>query len=126
MSLLPPSLRSASICAHPLQVGCLRSEGDGTAFALLCSLCLGEWPGLRGRCPGCQETNRDQLSYYSALEIPHFTVQVCETCQSYLHAVDLVKEPEAVLDVDELSGLPLDVWAQEKGYRKIHPSLVGI
>ena len=121
-----PGQRHCPRCGHPPQVGCLRPEGDGTALSLVCSLCLVEWPALRGRCPGCQETDADKLSYYAAPEIPHLTVHVCDTCQRYLHAVDLAKELEAVPDVDEVAGLPLDVWAHEQGYRKIHPSLVGI
>jgi formate dehydrogenase maturation protein FdhE len=40
--------------------------------------------------------------------------------------VHLEKEAAAVPDVDELAALPLDVWAQEKGYRKIQPNLAGI
>ncbi|MFQ5790858.1 MAG: hypothetical protein ACE5JI_10325 [Acidobacteriota bacterium] len=38
----------------------------------------------------------------------------------------LSKDPEAVPDVDEVAALPLDVWAREQGFRKLHPNLAGI
>jgi formate dehydrogenase maturation protein FdhE len=43
-----------------------------------------------------------------------------------LQLVDLSRDPAAIPDVDELAGLPLDLWAQERGYRKIHPNLAGL
>ncbi|MFQ5789322.1 MAG: formate dehydrogenase accessory protein FdhE [Acidobacteriota bacterium] len=113
-------------CGHPPQVGCLRPQGDGTALSLMCSLCLAEWPFERGRCPACGEADGRNMAYYSADELPHLKVQVCETCRRYLHSVNLSKDPEAVPDVDEVAALPLDVWALEQGFRKLHPNLVGI
>ena len=56
----------------------------------------------------------------------HLQTQVCDTCQRYLNQVDLSKELQAVPDVDEIAALPLDVWALERGYQKLHPNLVGI
>ncbi len=50
----------------------------------------------------------------------------CEACKVYLHVVDLGKDPAAIPDVDELAVLPLDVWARERGYRKVQTNLVGI
>ena len=113
-------------CGHRPQAGCLRPHGDGTALALVCSLCLHEWPFTRLRCPSCAEGGHHKLSFYSTAEFPHLEVQVCASCNAYLHLVHLEKEPEAVTDVDELAALPLDVWAQENGYWKIQPNLAGI
>ena len=44
----------------------------------------------------------------------------------YLQLVDLGRDPEAIPEVDELAGLPLDLWAQERGYRKLCPNLAGV
>lgn len=115
-----------SRCGHPPQVGCLRAEGDGTALSLVCSLCLNEWPYRRGCCPGCGLDDERHLAFFSAPEMDHLKVQVCESCKRYIHLVDFGKDPEAIADVDEVAALPLDVWAHENGYRKIHPNLVGI
>lgn len=53
-------------------------------------------------------------------------MQACETCKAYVHTVNLVMDKQAIADVDELAGLPLDVWARGKGYRKLRTSLLGI
>lgn len=113
-------------CGHAPQAGCLRPQGDGAALTLLCSLCLHEWPFARVRCPACGTADHHKIGYYSTPEFAHLEVQVCESCQAYLHLVDLLKEKEAIPDVDELAALPLDLWALEKGYWKAQPNLAGI
>jgi hypothetical protein len=121
--------RSAAICprcGHAPQAGCVRPQGDGAALALVCSLCLHEWPFARVRCPACGSADHQKISYYSTPEFAHLEVQVCESCQAYLHLVDVAKEKEAIADVDELAALPLDLWALENGYWKVRPNLTGI
>jgi len=113
-------------CAHAPQVGCLVPEGDGTAFTLSCSLCFGEWRYPRERCPSCQETGDAKLVYYHAPELEHLEVRACDGCHVYLNVVRMAKAPDAVLDVDEIAALPLDVWAKENGYRKLVRNLIGI
>ena len=113
-------------CGHHPQVGCLRPKGDGTALSLVCSLCLTEWPFARGHCPACGLADEKKLVYYSATELEHLQVQVCESCRQYLHQVNLAKDPQAIPDVDEIAALPLDVWAGEQGFQKLHPNLVGM
>ena len=114
-------------CGHPPQVGCLRPEGHGTALSLICSLCLTEWVSSRERCPACSQASEHQTSWFSAQNrLPHVHVRACDLCHHYLQVVDLDAEPLAVPDVDEVAALALDLWAREKGYRKIRPNLVGI
>lgn len=52
--------------------------------------------------------------------------RTCESCRRYLHLVRLDLEPEAIPEVDEIEALSLDVWARERGYKKMFPNLVGI
>jgi formate dehydrogenase maturation protein FdhE len=113
-------------CEHAPQVGCLRPEGDGQALTLLCSLCLREWPFPRSLCPACGNADHHTIGYYSTPGFAQLQVQVCEACRGYLHLVDFAKEKNAVADVDELAAVPLDVWAIERGYRKVQPNLAGI
>ena len=113
-------------CGHPPQVGCLRPKGDGTALSLVCSLCLTEWPFARGHCPACGLADEKKLVYYSATELEHLQVQVCKSCRQYLHQVNLAKDSQAIPDVDEIAALPLDIWAGEQGFRKLHRNLVGM
>ncbi len=118
--------RSCPRCGHPPQVACLRPEGHGSELSLWCSLCLAEWPFPRGTCSSCGVADDKKLAYYSAEEITHIRVQVCESCKTYIHTVDRGKDAEAIPDIDEIVALPLDVWAHERDCRKIHPNLVGI
>ena len=46
-------------------------------------------------------------------------------CRRYLLTVDLPKDPSAVPVVDELAALPLDLFVQERGFKKITPNLMG-
>jgi FdhE protein len=117
--------RGCPRCGHPPQAGCLRPQGDGTAFSLVCSLCFHEWhewPASRDRCSGCG----GDVWFHQASELPQLRVRTCESCRRYLHLVRLDVEPEAIPEVDEIEGLSLDVWARERGYEKIFPNLVGI
>ncbi len=107
---------------HP-QAGCLVPRGEGAALELVCALCLGRRESPRGRCPACGE---ERLAWYSAPEFEHLRVQACEGCQTYLQLVDLSRDPAAIPEVDELAGLPLDLWARQRGYRKIQPNLAGV
>lgn len=112
-------------CGHPPQTGCLQPEGDGLALQLVCSMCFGRWTFPRLRCPACGEQAEGGLVYYSAPEFEHLRLEACETCRVYLQLVDLSRDPAAVPEVDELAGLPLDLWAQEQGYAKLQVNLFG-
>lgn len=118
-----PSPNACPRCGRPPQAGCLRRHGDGSALSLICSLCLEEWQFPRGRCPACGDT---KLAYYTAEQFPHVVTQACEACRRYLHLIDLAKDPQAIPEADELAALPMDVWARQQGFVKIHPNLAGI
>ena len=64
-------------------------------------------------------------TYYSAPEIAHVRVDVCDTCHTYLKSIDLTKIGLAVPIVDELATIPLDLWAREHGYVKLQNNLLG-
>ncbi|MGH7554231.1 MAG: formate dehydrogenase accessory protein FdhE, partial [Longimicrobiales bacterium] len=109
-------------CGEPPQCGCLRPEGHGSAFFLVCSLCATEWPFPRAQCPACGEP----AVFYSNERMEHVQIQVCDSCARYFHVIHLGKDPEAVPLVDEVAALAMDVWAAEQGLQKIHPNLVGV
>lgn len=113
-------------CGSKPIVGVLRPEGEGARKSLICMLCSHEWPFRRIFCPSCGEERDAQMAFYSAPEISHVRVDVCDTCHTYLKSVDLTKTGLAIPVVDELAALPLDLWAREKGYRKLQMNIVGI
>jgi formate dehydrogenase accessory protein FdhE len=113
------------LCGGKPAVGVLRSEGDGAKKSLICMLCAHEWAFRRIYCPACGEEREPQMAYYSAPEIAHVRVDVCDTCHTYLKSIDLTKTGLAVAVVDELATMPLDLWAREHGYEKLQINLLG-
>ncbi len=66
------------------------------------------------------------MPVYTAGEFEHVRIEACETCKTYIKTVDLTKNGLAVPVVDELATTPLNLWAQEKGYTKLEPNLLGL
>ncbi len=114
------------ICTGKPQVGVLREEGHGAKRSLVCSLCLTEWDYRRVICPACGEERFDKLSAYTASQFEHVRVEACDTCKAYIKTVDLTKNGLAIPVVDELATIPLSLWAEEKGYTKLQPNLLGL
>ena len=117
---------SCPLCGAKPIVGVLRPEGDGAKKSLVCMLCAHEWMFRRIYCPACGEEREPLMAFFSAPEIPHVRVDVCDTCRTYMKSVDLTKTGRAVPLIDELASLPLDLWARENGYRKLQINMLGI
>jgi formate dehydrogenase maturation protein FdhE len=120
---------------------------------LLCARCDSTWGYARMTCPACGEDSSSRLPIFNeegtasgergsvvrGLEgklgdrgkpehtavFPHVRIEACDTCRHYLLNVDLLADPTAVPLVDEMSALPLDLFAREKGFTKIIPNLMG-
>jgi FdhE protein len=114
------------LCSSKPLVGVLRVEGDGGKRSLICSLCSHEWCYRRMVCPSCREEDVHKLAVYTAQEFPHVRVEACDTCHCYIKTVDLTKDGHAVPIVDELATIPLNLWASDHGYAKLHANLLGI
>jgi len=111
--------------ARPL-AGVLRPEGDGAKRSLICSFCSTEWNIGRIVCPACAEETVEKLAVYTADQFQYVRVEACDTCRCYIKTVDLSKNGHAVPVVDELASIPLDLWAQQHDYVKLHANLLGI
>jgi len=120
---------------------------------LLCARCQRSWGYARMTCPACGEAASSRLPIFNeegtasgergsvvrglegrlgdrgkaahAAIFPHVRVEACDTCRHYLLSIDLLAEPAAVPLVDEMSVLPLDLFARENGFSKITPNLMG-
>jgi Protein involved in formate dehydrogenase formation len=126
-AMLPPVLpMTSSRCPRcnslPL-LGVLRPEGDGGKRFLQCSFCSQEWEFRRIFCAWCGEEDEHKLAVYVAEEFPHVRVETCETCKRCLRTIDLTKDGHAVPLVDDLAAIPLTLWAQENGYKRIQENL---
>jgi FdhE protein len=113
-------------CNRKPASGVLRQQGDGGRRSLLCGFCLTEWEFRRVVCPGCGQEDHAKLPVYTAAELPYIRVECCDTCQTYIKSIDLTKNGLADPLVDELASIPLNLWAQEHGYAKLHPNLLGM
>ncbi|MFZ0144184.1 MAG: formate dehydrogenase accessory protein FdhE [Candidatus Sulfotelmatobacter sp.] len=125
IEILDGTPSTCPLCGGKPAVGVLRAEGDGAKKSLICMLCAHEWLFRRIYCPACGEEREPQMAYYSAPEIAHVRVDVCDTCHTYLKSIDLTKTGLAVAVVDELATIPLDLWAREHGYQKLQINLLG-
>jgi FdhE protein len=114
------------LCGSRPQVGVLRPEGDGGKRSLVCSLCAMEWDYGRIACAACGEDDPQKLALYIADEYSYMRVETCASCLRYIKTADLTRNGHAVPVVDELAMIPLDLWAAERGFQKIHPNLLGI
>jgi FdhE protein len=113
-------------CSRKPGLAVLRPLGEGARRNLLCGFCLCEWEFRRIVCAGCGEENHAKLPVFTAEEFPYIRVECCETCHTYLKSIDLSKNGLAEPVVDELAAVPLDLWAQEHGFAKLRPNLLGM
>jgi FdhE protein len=113
-------------CNRKPAAGVLRPQGDGGRRSLLCGFCLTEWEFRRVICPGCAQEDHAKLPVYTAAELPYIRVECCDACHTYIKSIDLTKNGLADPFVDELASVPLYLWAQEHGYSKLHPNLLGM
>jgi FdhE protein len=113
-------------CDRKPALGVLRPQGDGARRNLVCGFCLCEWEFRRVVCAGCGQEDQARLPVYTADQFPHLRVECCDACHLYIKSVDLAKNGLAEPLVDELASVPLDLWAQEHGYAKLRPNLLGM
>jgi FdhE protein len=110
-------------CGGRPVVGVLREQGHGARRSLICGRCSIEWEYPRVTCASC---GRGEPEIYTAEQIPNVRLEVCAECRIYLKTVDLSRNALAVPIVDEIASIPLDLWAQERGYRKLEVNLLGL
>jgi formate dehydrogenase maturation protein FdhE len=113
-------------CGSPPLVGVLRPEGDGAKRSLVCSFCRTEWDYMRIACAGCEERREEKLCVYSTPAFDGVRVEACDTCRAYIKTIDLTRNGLALPEVDELAAVPLTLWAEENGYRKVAPNVIGL
>jgi FdhE protein len=118
--------RLCPFCNRKPTIAVLRPQGDGARRNLVCGFCLCEWEFRRIVCVACGQEDQAKLPVYTADQIPHMRVECCDACHTYIKSVDLTKNGLADPLVDELASVPLDLWAQEHGYAKLHPNLLGL
>jgi FdhE protein len=117
---------SCPFCNRKPALAILRPQGDGGRRSLLCGFCLTEWEFRRIVCAACGQEDPAKLPVYTAESFPYIRIECCDTCQTYIKCIDMTKNGLAEPMVDEIASIPLDLWAQERGYSKLRPNLLGM
>jgi FdhE protein len=89
-------------------------------------MCSTEWEFRRVVCPGCGEQDKDRLPIFTTPDFEHVRVDACDRCRTYIKSVDLTQNGHAVPVVDELATVALNIWAENQGYSKWEPNLLGL
>lgn len=149
----PRDARHCPECGGPPQFSFFAEAGEDLATGprrLCCARCGTAWGYARMTCAACGEDAGARLPLFSEhgtasgergsvvrglpagpvapsdrAVFPHVRIEACETCRHYLLNVDLAADPAAVPVVDELSAIPLDLYARERGYTKVTTNLMG-
>jgi hypothetical protein len=132
-------------CGGLPQLSCVAASGQELVTgprSLLCARCASSWSCSRSICPACGESEEARLSVFAErwdepqstngkgkddepAVFPHLRIVGCSTCSRYLIEVDMARDARAVPEVDELTALPLDLYAADQGLTKITPNLMG-
>lgn len=94
--------------------------------SLVCGGCAHAWSYPRATCPACGETDSERLIRHTAANTPHVAVCECQACRCYLKEVDLRIQGTAEPVVDDIATPELDLWAGERGLRKVSLNLLGL
>ena len=107
------------LCGNPPLIGKLAGK-EGFRFHS-CTLCRLEYRVPRLGCPFCLEHNSDKLSVFTADTLPGYAAYVCRSCKSYIKLADFREYAGRVSlpALDDLESLPLDMLAQQRGFRRL-------
>ena len=85
-----------------------------------CSLCRLEYRVPRLGCPFCLERDGDKISVFAADTLPGYAAYVCWSCKGYIKLADFREYAGRVSlpALDDLESLPLDMLAQEQGFKR--------
>ncbi len=103
------------VCGRMPKIGRLvDTEGKRHLF---CSQCGFEWRFRRVKCPFCGNEEQQSLSYFTVEGDERYRVDMCDVCKRYIKTIDFRSAgEEAILDVEDVATIHLDMLAHEEGY----------
>lgn len=93
---------------------------------LYCPFCGGQGRWKRIGCPHCQNEDGDKIEVNVVEGDEGFRVNFCKKCKAYLKTVNAGLLGDYTPDLLDIVSLPLDIIAQEKGYRRFSPNPLGL
>ena len=114
------------VCGSLPSLGVLGEEKEGS-MSLVCSLCETQWGFRRLYCSSCGNDNQEDLGYLYSETDEGYRVNYCNKCKLYLKIVDVRKKGNVYsYPIEDILTLPLDMLAQEKGYKRLAPNPLGM
>jgi FdhE protein len=92
----------------------------------LCSYCGTMGPWRRTGCPFCGSDTPEETSIITAENEKGMKIYGCNACKSYLKGFEMELLAEHSPGILDILSLPLDVIAQEKGFKRHAPNPLGM
>lgn len=104
----------------------LTSVIEGPKRTLHCSFCGTSGPYRFIGCPSCGTVDAAKLNTILSEDEPGFRVVTCDECHSYVKVMESSVLQDMTIDLADMASLPLDIVAQEKGYRRQAPNPISL
>lgn len=111
------------LCNSSPSMSSIKTEEGKTLYCSFCEI-RGHWHRIG--CPHCQNKDGNKLDIITAEEEKGFSAVLCNECKSYTKAADGDFLNDYSPELLDIISLPLDVIAQEKGYRRLSPNPIGL
>jgi FdhE protein len=103
------------ICGSAPGFSLFEDEGQRVLF---CGFCWHQWPAQRIYCPLCENKDSNTLHYYFSETEKDYRIDVCDSCKTYIKAVDKRNADRRIYPpLEFVATLHLDIKAQEMGLK---------
>lgn len=118
------------VCGFPPSVSFIQDTADVEGGRYLrCLLCRTDWPYNRTSCVFCGTNSDDNFDYFFDDKCGYITIQACSKCSSYIKIVDTRQisgsHGQVVPDLEDIASFSLDIWAEDRGLKKVSGNLIG-
>jgi len=103
------------ICGNAPGFSLFKNEGQRVLF---CGFCWHQWTTQRIYCPFCENKDSKTLHYYFSETEKDYRIDVCDSCKTYIKAVDMRNTNRIIYPpLEFVATLHLDIKAQEMGFK---------
>jgi FdhE protein len=103
------------VCGSAPGFSLFEDEGQRVLF---CGFCWHRWAAKRIYCPFCENKDSNSLHYYFSETEKDYRVDVCDSCKTYIKAVDKRNADRIIYPpLEFVASLHLDIKAQEMGLK---------
>jgi FdhE protein len=103
------------VCGNAPGFSLFEDEGQRVLF---CGFCWHQWTAQRIYCPFCENKDSNTLHYYHSETEKDYRVDACDSCKTYIKAVDKRNADRIIYPpLEFVATLHLDIKAQEMGLK---------